>query len=61
MPSWTLVKIKATGQVIEMLPNVALSLIASGLAECLTPSKVSRFTAIQNELREFTAKYCRFN
>ena len=52
---WTLVRICATGQIVEMLPSVAEALIASGLAEHAerieTKSLVSRG-------RELAASFC---
>ena len=52
---WTLVKIKATGQVIELLPSVASCLIESGLAEAVI--KIENKSLVSRG-RELAASFC---
>lgn len=52
---WSLVRIKATGQVIEMMPSVADSLIASGLAEAVI--KIEQKSLVARG-RELAASFC---
>lgn len=51
---WTRVRMKATGQVIDMLPSVAAQKIAAGMAELAeTPEpEVRMFAALQNAARQ---------
>ena len=53
---WTLVRIKATGQVVEMAPGVAQALIESGLAELAERVEMKSLVA---RGRELAARFCR--
>jgi hypothetical protein len=52
---WILVRIRSTGQIIEMLPGAAEALIASGLAE-----RVERIEkkSLVTRGREIAASFC---
>lgn len=52
---WTLVRIRATGQILEMVPSVAASLIESGLAEAVT--KIEQKSLVARG-RELAASFC---
>ncbi len=52
---WTLVRIRATGQIVEMLPQVAQGLIDANLAEAV--ERVETKTLVQHG-RELAARFC---